>query len=334
MKPFVLLLLCLGNLNRLPAQHIELLNNNKKISIRGMSVVTDKIIWVSGNNGAVGKSVDAGKTWQWMTVKNFTQRDFRDIEAFDENTAIIMAVAEPANILKTTDGGKSWKTVFTDSTKGMFLDAMEFKNDKGVVIGDPINNQVFMAYTNDSGNTWVRSPLMKDLKAEEGEAFFASSGTNIVTYGPGIPVFVSGGKQSAIFESSRRKLVLPIIQGENSTGANSIAMSPDNQIHGIIVGGDFLKDTARKNNCVLFTMIGQLRFSAPQTPPYGYRSCVEYINRKKLICCGTSGVDISDDGGLNWKNISKEGFHVCRKAKNGEAVFLAGANGKIGILTD
>jgi len=48
-----------------------------------------------------------------------------------------------------------------------------------------------------------------------------------------------------------------------------------------------------------------------------------------LITCGTSGVDVSMDGGLNWKLISSEGFHACAKAKKGKAVFLAGKDGRI-----
>jgi hypothetical protein len=42
---------------------------------------------------------------------------------------------------------------------------------------------------------------------------------------------------------------------------------------------------------------------------------------------------MSTDKGLNWKSISEEVFHVCRKAKRGKSVFLAG-NGKIGKLVE
>ncbi|MBS1932989.1 MAG: oxidoreductase, partial [Bacteroidetes bacterium] len=134
--PFIFFLL----VARISAQQIQtLVSAANKTSLRGLSVVSNKIIWVSGSKGTVGRSTDAGKTWQWMTVKNFETKDFRDIEAFDKNTAVIMAIAEPAVILKTTDGGKNWKTVFTDSTKGIFLDAMEFWNDvSGIAVGDPI----------------------------------------------------------------------------------------------------------------------------------------------------------------------------------------------------
>ena len=129
---------------------VEILNTGAKTSIRGLSVVNNNIVWVSGSNGIVGKSSNAGKNWKWMVVKGFEKSDFRDIEAFDANTAIIMAIAEPADapayILKTADGGDSWKIVYENKTKGMFLDAMEFRDPKnGMVIGDPIDGRFFIA---------------------------------------------------------------------------------------------------------------------------------------------------------------------------------------------
>ena len=43
-------------------------------------------------------------------------------------------------------------------------------------------------------------------------------------------------------------------------------------------------------------------------------------------------MDVSTDGGNTWTLISKESYHVCRKAKKGDAVYLAGSNGKIAKL--
>ncbi|MCK7554601.1 hypothetical protein MKQ70_06110 [Chitinophaga sedimenti] len=121
----------------------------------------------------------------------------------------------------------------------------------------------------------------------------------------------------------------PLIQGESSTGAFSIAFSNDRR--GIAVGGDYQKDTLRTNNCY-FTKDGGATWDAPVTPPFGFRSCVEYIRPQLLIATGTSGTDISEDGGIHWHNISKEGYHVARKAKKGEKVYLAGSGGRIAAL--
>lgn len=320
------------------AQDVHVLQSGKKVSIRGLSVVTDNIIWASGSGGSVARSIDGGNSWTWITVPGYEKRDFRDIEGFDKDTAVIMAVAEPAVMLKTMDGGKNWKKVFEDTTKGMFLDAMDFNERRfGMVIGDPIDGKVFMAYTSDAGDSWktIDKSMPKNLwSADEGEAFFASSGTNLKLLG-NHPLVVSGGKLSRI-RFSKDWEALPIMQGKESTGANSVAAyydwgsSPVSRA--VVVGGDFTKDTIATNNCVLVKMTPGFHFTKPKVPPHGYRSCVIYLTKRKLLTCGTSGIDISKDGGKNWQLISKESFHVCQKAKKGNAVFLAGGNGRIAKL--
>ncbi len=322
-------------------QKIELLTSGINSSIRGLSVVTDKILWVSGTGGTVGKSTDAGKTWQWMKVPTFEQRDFRDIEAFDANTAIVLAIAEPGQLLKTTDGGQNWKIVFSDTTKGMFLDAMDFADeDNGVVIGDPLpgSKYIYRAYTRNGGNSWFHpaDDNKHILPVQEGEAMFASSGTNVVFlksdgfYSSNKMYIITGGKASNFLsQNPLQKKLLPLLQGKESTGANSLAVLNPNTI--VIMGGDFSNDKDSTENCVLSIDGGQT-FSQPHSSPHGYRSCVEFLTKNKLITCGTSGVDISVDGGINWTLLSTESFHVCRKAKKGQSVYLAGTNGRIAKL--
>ncbi|MBH2005642.1 MAG: oxidoreductase [Sphingobacteriia bacterium] len=347
-KIFSYLILCLYS-GRIAAQQpsVQVLEKGRKTSIRGMCVVSDQLIWVSGSAGSVGKSADSGKTWNWITVPNHADRDFRDIEAFDENTALIMAVGEPAVILKTKDGGRHWYTVYEDDTKGVFLDAMDFipsdSGYTGAVIGDPIDHKLYYLITDDAGETWIKTN--RDAGADEipyfgeSEGFFASSGTNIqfANWGAGGQVFfVSGGAASRLFCTfyCQRVVSIPILQGTNSTGANSIALAP---VPGraVIVGGDYAKDSSSAGNCVLVNIDeqkGSFSFNHPKTNPHGYRSCVIYINEHLLIACGTSGVDISSDGGNNWQLITTEGFHVVQKAKQGNAVFLAGKDGRIARL--
>lgn len=299
--------------------------------MRGLSVVNDKVIWVSGSNGTVGKSIDGGDTFTWMTVKGYEKTDFRDIEAFDAKTAIIMGVDAPAYILKTTDGGESWNLVYENKTKGMFLDAMSFWNEmSGIVIGDPIDNKIFIARTFDGGTTWHALPEQYFPTADKGEACFASSGTNVAPLNLQEAVFITGGTRSRMFIRDK-KFELPILQGKETTGANSVGvkhLKKKNLI--IVVGGDFTtKDSTTKNCCI--TTDGGNSFTTPVIAPHGYRSCVEYLNADNWITCGLNGVDYSKDDGKTWALISKEGFHVCRKAKKGSAVFFAG-NGKIGKL--
>ncbi|MGZ3945614.1 MAG: WD40/YVTN/BNR-like repeat-containing protein, partial [Mucilaginibacter sp.] len=63
------------------AQHIEVLQQDKPTSIRGLSVVDDSTAWISGSKGTIATTNDGGKTWAWKQVKGFEKSDFRDIEA-------------------------------------------------------------------------------------------------------------------------------------------------------------------------------------------------------------------------------------------------------------
>lgn len=330
---FILLLFSAVSIS---AQHLSILNSGRPGSLRGLSVVNDQIIWVSGSSGCVGRSTDGGQVWKWLKIPKYEKTDFRDIEAFNDQEAVIMGITEPAVILRTTDGGLTWATVFEDSAKSVFLDAMDFSGDTGVVVGDPDSGRIFFARTADRGKKWekINPPGFESIA--NGEAFFASSGTNLslIPHSNSSVCFnctlVSGGSKASLFHAGNHFL-LTLTQGKETTGANSIAINPYNHNQAFIVGGDFKNDTVQSGNSLQIQFNPFLQI-APVIPPRGYRSCVEYIDSLRMICCGTSGVDISTDGGKNWKLISRQSFHVCRKSKEGQFVFLAGARGEIAKL--
>ena len=311
------------------AQTVKILNSGSQASLRGLSVVSNKIIWVSGSNGSVGRSVDGGITWNWTNVKGFEKKDFRDIEAFSESTAIIMAISSPAYILKTTDGGNSWKIVYQNADTSMFLDAMDFVDRKyGMVVGDPVGHKLFIAETLDGGDTWHSLDHIKLPEVANGEACFASSGTNIRILNHGKYYYITGGMRSRFFDNSIAN-DLPIMQGKDSEGANSIGLKNKKQM--IVVGGDFnFPDSATHVCCI--TKDGGKSWTYPVSGPHGYRSCIEYLKKNNWITCGLTGVDYSTNDGNTWKLISNEGFNVCKKSKSGNSVFFAGGKGKIAKL--
>jgi sugar lactone lactonase YvrE len=137
---------------------------------------------------------------------------------------------------------------------------------------------------------------------------------------------------------------LPLLQGTSSTGANSIAISPDgNRI--IVVGGDFTNDTIASQNIVGYqlskTKKPVLKNIANQqivwknihvSNPKGYKSSVEFIDNDLLITCGTSGVDVSKDKGANWNTISKDPYHIVKKHPTKRGAYLAGSGGRISFV--
>jgi photosystem II stability/assembly factor-like uncharacterized protein len=309
-------------------QVIKTLATNPKTSLRGLSIVSDDVVWASGSNGYVAKTTDAGKNWKWIRIPNFEKTEFRSIRALDEREAVVMASGEPGYIVRTEDGGDHWTTVYTNKTPGIFLDAMTFWNDsQGIVVGDPIRNKFVVARTFDRGQTWHDIDPMEYPDASDGEALFAASGTNIRAMDCH-SYFVSGGMKSRLY-TDIGSFDMPIVQGAATSGANSIALK--NDMHFIVVGGDFNKPNETEKNCVISKDGGKTWFF-PEKPPGGYRSCVEYIARRFWITCGLNGVDVTKDDGKTWNSISTESFNVVRKARKGSAIYLAGSGGNIAVV--
>ena len=311
---------------------VKPLNESAKTSLRGLSVVSDQVIWVSGSNGSVGKTIDGGATWEWMKPKGYEKIDFRDIEAFDDRQAIIVGIASPAFILKTIDGGETWTENYKNVDSAIFLDGLGFwDKNKGIIFGDPINDKMPLLKTTDAGKTWQDIAANLKLPLAKGEAGFAASGTTIKTLPGGKTWVATGGTVSNIYFSpdygqNWQVFKCPILQGQNSTGPFSIDFF--NEKTGVVVGGNYLKDKENSNN-VLLTSDGGKTWQKPATPVLGFRSAVTYINAKTLIATGTSGTDISTDGGQNWKHISDKSFNAVQKAKKGKKVVLAGEKGSV-----
>ncbi len=320
------------------SQSYELSSQNigTNTSIRGLSVVSDSIAWVSGSNGYVGKSVDGGKSWRWMQPAGFEKLDFRDIEAFDENRAILVNAGSPAYILRTVDGGKSWTETYKNVDSAIFLDGMDFWSEKkGMAFGDPIKNKLQLLMTEDGGLSWKDVSSNLNLEMEKGEAGFAASGSTIKALPGGKVWIATGGTKSNIYASEDygttwKKYECPILQGANSTGAFSIDFYDSNQ--GIVVGGDYMKDKESPNN-VLLTADGGKTWHKPAKPVSGYRSGVLLFDDKNCFATGTSGTDVSKDGGRYWYHISDESFNVIKRAKSGSLVLVAGDKGQIYTLT-
>lgn len=316
------------------AQHYELVSLNKgtNASLRGMSIVSDDVAWVSGSNGSIGKTSDGGKNWHWMQPAGYEKLDFRDIQGFDSLKAVVVNAGSPAFVLLTLDGGKTWTERYKNTDSAIFLDGMDFWDKKnGIIFGDPILNEMQLLRTQDGGLSW--NPISSNLKMKlsPGEAGFAASGTTIKTLPGGKVWIATGGAVANIYYSDNyaytwKVFKCPIIQGKSSTG--TFGMDFYNENKGVVVGGDYLKDKDNLNN-VLLTEDGGKSWSKPVKPVAGYRSGVIYVNAKLLIATGSSGTDVSTDGGKNWLNISSQSFNVIGKSKKGKLILLAGNKGEI-----
>ena len=151
---------------------------------RGLVVTANNTVWVSGTRGSVlrGKFINADII-QWDTCKTqYPRKDFRDIWALDENTAVAMSIADSAVVIKTTDGGKSWQLVYHDETPGIFLDVIEIdsKTGVGMILGDPLQGHFKSLFTTDYGSSWTEIPASDwNAPLDTLSSFFAASGTSL-----------------------------------------------------------------------------------------------------------------------------------------------------------
>lgn len=328
--PLLLLSLIAG---RTMAQHIEVLQQDQATSIRGLSVLDDHVAWISGSKGTVGITTDGGKTWNWQQVKGFEKSDFRAIEAFSSKEAFIMSSGSPALILKTTDGGQNWKVKYKNTDSLCFFDAMDFADRfYGYVLGDPIDGKFVLMETRDGGENW--DSFKKRPIAFRDEAAFAASGT-CLRVDKNKLVIVTGGTQARLIEYSTSSNLwdyspLPIVSGKSSQGAFSVAWATSGAPR-VFTGGDYANDKKTDSIAAYLASHSNLIKLASQGPA-GFQSCVEYISGNTFLSTGTPGSNITTDGGKTWTKIDDVSYNVCRKAKHGKLVLLAGNGGKIGIL--
>lgn len=298
--------------------------------------MNDSIAWVSGSKGWIGRTNNGGKNWEFDKVKLFEEMDFRTLYAFDFLNAIIANAGSPAYILRTTNGGMTWLPIYQNADPKIFLDGIDFWNDtEGVIYGDPIKGKLVLLNSKDAGFSWQSLSDKQRPVLDSGEASFAASGTAIRCFGYGDLAILSGGKKSNLYLSedkgnSWEKIELPIIQGEPSTGAFSVAFKNRKEI--VIVGGDYLNESMTENH-VFYSKNGGKKWKLPVAMTKGYRESVEYLGGDTFIATGPTGTEISSDNGLNWRSLEGiSDMHVVRKARKGKLIILAGKQGKLVIL--
>jgi photosystem II stability/assembly factor-like uncharacterized protein len=324
--------------NNTIAQKVTVLQQGKPVSIRGLSVVNDKIAWISSSKGYVAVTKDAGKTWNWQQVKGFENSDFRDVEGFSDKEAVIMSSGTPALILKTMDGGSSWQTKYHNRDTSIFLDAMDFLGKYGCVMGDPLNDHFVLFETTDKGKTWKERDASRSPMAHHGEASFAASGTCLHVFDNGLIksnslLMVSGGSVANLYNSkiSEKKWVtqlLPLTQGRSSAGAFSIAT---NGKHWVAVGGDYQRDS-RTDSTACYSFDAGKTWKIARACP-AFQSCVQHLEGKIYLSTGTSGTYLSKDDGISWTKIDAASYNVCVRTQHGKLILLAGNGGKIGLFS-
>jgi photosystem II stability/assembly factor-like uncharacterized protein len=307
-------------------------------SLRGVWAVSETVVWASGTHGTYLRTNDGGATWAASKVPGAEALDFRDVEGVDADTAYLLSIGIGASsrVYKTIDAGAHWTLSLQNPDAEGFFDEMAFWNPQhGILVGDQVDGQMVVMATEDGGATWQR---LKMPPALPGEGAFAASGTGIAVLGD-LDVWIgTGGKNAARVyhsaDSGRTWSVAttPIRADSASAGIFSLAFSDAR--HGIAVGGDYSKAGEETGN-IAATSDGGKTWTVPAgTPPKGFRSAVAWLGDRKIwVAAGTSGADISSDGGRNWKPFDTGNYNAIGfvSSKAGWAVGPRGRIAKFGM---
>lgn len=308
-----------------------------KASLRGLSVIDDRTAWASGSNGTVLRTLDGGATWTILSVPGAATTDFRDVEAFGPDEAVVMGIDRPAAIFRTADGGKTWTRTFADDSPGIFLDGLAFFDKKrGLAVGDPMDGRFVLISTTDGGITWEPLPPASRPAALEGEAAFAASGTSLAVRPNGRAWLCTGGTASRVWRSEDRgrhwrPSSSALLGGAPSAGGFSVAFCDARR--GITVGGDYKAEAAAVANAAVSADGGRTWAPVRTRLPGGFREAVAFVPGTSppiAVTVGPSGSDFSRDLGRTWTPIvTPEGLHALGFAKNGRAGWAVGRSGLV-----
>ena len=343
--------------------------SNTTADLRGIHSIGSGVAWASGTNGTVLRTEDGGYVWQSCTVPpDAGKLDFRGIQAFDANTAILMSSGKGdlSRLYKTTDGCNTWKLIFTNPDEDGFLDALHIASDgKLYVFGDPVKNTFALFLSDNRGDTWFAAGD-EGRDAHPSEGGFAASNTGFASYGPFL-LFGTGGSDhahvywtgtkcypppnhpngAAIFNCQVvwNNSEVPVASGTPASGVFSLAAKATTSKSGaptatvIAVGGAY-DHPNQTTQTAAFSIDGGQHWTASTTPPEGYRSAVAYDSTTKTwITVGPNGTDVSTDEGKNWRAVRPDvALHETPDVdRNWNALslpFVVGPHGRIGKLDE
>ena len=285
----------------------------------GMYAVDANTVWVSGNGGRVGRTIDGGTTWEVKPVPGAESLQFRDVHGLSADVAYALSIGNgtDSRIYKTVDGGATWDISFQNTDENNFFDCMSFWDDaRGFAFSDSYEGEFTLMRTMDGGATWARIDPAAVPDARPGEGAFASSGTCVVTRPGGLGWFVTGASgvdtrvmRTTDYGDTWSEVVTPMESGASTAGIFSLSML--NDTHGAIFGGDFGQPDSVFAN-VAVTRDGGASWTMAGSSNLGGSvfggAAIPGAATESYVAVAPTGSDLSVDGGQTWNRIDSVSY--------------------------
>ena len=262
------------------AWNVQVQSLDTNVSFRGLHVANKSTVWATGQNGTTLRTIDAGESWEIGKIPGPESLGYRGVAGLSADVAVATSAGNPAKIVKTTDGGKSWRTVFESNDERVFFDAIAFWDaTHGIAFSDPVDGKLLIMTTDNAGESWAATNKVRLPAALPGEAGFAASNSCLTLFGESQAWIGLGGETS----QSGARVFYTADRGENwkvsgtpiATGKSSgvFSLAFRSQQYGVAVGGDYTRLDAGGAAVVAVTRDGGATWNRIIGPgPNGFRS--------------------------------------------------------------
>lgn len=304
--------------------------------LQAISVVNDRVVWVSGHGATYARTTDGGATWQASVMPGDTTLQFRDVNAFDENTAYLMSsgTGKASRIYFTSDGGKTWALQHTNPDSAGFYDCFAFFDRQHALLqGDEVDGQAVVLSTSD-GRQWSRIPASRLPVPRKGEGSFAASGECIVTVGDRHAWIGTGaGLTARVFRTADRGQSWSAVETgivHDTPGAGISGVAFRDTLNGIAVGGDNAKAEIFSANVALTSDGGQTWSLGGKPSITGGLYGVVFVPGAgaTVVAVGPKGATYSTDNGRSWQPLDSSAYWSVGFAPDGTG-WLVGPGGRI-----
>jgi photosystem II stability/assembly factor-like uncharacterized protein len=306
------------------------------VRFQAVSAVDARVVWISGVQGAVARTVDGGATWDSWTVEGPDSLQFRDVHAVDDRTAYLLSAGMGAKsrIYKTTDAGAQWSRQFVNDIPDAFFDCFAFWDaTHGVAFSDAVDGAFVIMRTTD-GTQWSRVPPAALPPPAEGEGGFAASGTCVTTAGDSTAWIGTGNTSPArvLMTHDRGRTWTahdaPIVAGE-AAGITSVAVWSADTL--VAVGGEIGRPEGATNRVARSVDGGESWWEGGQPTFPGAVYGASYVPESAppiLVAVGPGGASFSSDHGTTWTALDSADYWGLGFAAP-EAGWLVGPNGRV-----